>query len=155
MGIKNGQKNSDVFYERPLWSNFGSNQRSKCDCNNSIGQDRKSFAMNRTAGYKLAVKKLTCRVGVKLTSVKADSGIVFEPLQPVADRNVLFCEELIPVFLLLIKSDIIDSSLETYSLKDFNGKVLICCQETIVITKAHNILGHIFSYIGSKSFHFS
>ena len=68
-------------------------------------------------------KKLTCLVGVKLTSVKADSGIVFEPLQPVADRKVLFCEELIPVFLLLIKSDIIDSSLETYSLKDFNVKV--------------------------------
>ena len=76
-------------------------------------------------------KKLTCLVGVKLTSVKADSGIVFEPLQPVADRKVLFCEELIPVFLLLIKSDIIDSSLETYSLKDFNGKVLICCKETL------------------------
>ena len=88
--------------------------------------------MHRTAGFKLAVKKLTCLVGVKLTSVKADSGIVFEPLQPFADRKVLFCEELIPVFLLLIKSDIIDSSLETYSLKDFNGKVLICCQETIV-----------------------
>ena len=68
-------------------------------------------------------RKLTCLVGVKLTSVKADSGIVFEPLQPVADLKVLFCEELIPVFLLLIKSDIIDSSLETYSLKDFNVKV--------------------------------
>ena len=78
--------------------------------------------MHRTAGFKLAVKKLTCLVGVKLTSVKADSGIVFEPLQPFADRKVLFCEELIPVFLLLIKSDIIDSSLETYSLKDFNVK---------------------------------
>ena len=96
----------------------------------SLGQDCKSFAMHRTAGYKLAVKKLTCLVGVKLTSVKADSGIVFEPLQPVADRKVLFCEELIPVFLLLIKSDIIDSSLETYSLKYFNGKVLICRKET-------------------------
>ena len=87
--------------------------------------------MHRTAGYKLAVKKLTCLVGVKLTSVKADSGIVFEPLQPVADLKVLFCEELIPVFLLLIKSDIIDSSLETYSLKYFNGKVLICRKETV------------------------
>ena len=97
----------------------------------SLGQDCKSFAMHRTAGYKLAVKKLTCLVGVKLTSVKADSGIVFEPLQPVADLKVLFCEELIPVFLLLIKSDIIDSSLETYSLKYFNGKVLICRKETV------------------------
>ena len=32
----------------------------------------------------------TFLVGVKLTSFKADNGIVFEPLQPDVDRKVLF-----------------------------------------------------------------
>ena len=87
-----------------------------------------------------------------MTSVKADRGIVFEPLQPVADRKVLFCEELIPVFLLLIKSDIIDSSLETYSLKYFNGKVLICRNNSYI--EDNNFFGPIMKHEWVKIYPF-
>ena len=63
----------------------------------------------------------TFLVGVKLTSFKADNGIVFEPLQPDVDRKVLFWDE---VFLLFIKSDIIESSREGNSLKWEKLKIL-------------------------------
>ena len=85
-------------------------------------KDKKCVIHNST--IKEYLLSLTCLVGVKLTSVKAESGIEFEPLQPVPDCNVLFCEELLQVFLLLIRSDMIDSSLEIKSLKWNNKKVL-------------------------------